>query len=321
MKFNSKIKILLVALIVFFGTVSPTLSAFSFRDSSLKFVHVTDTHISDREDTSYKMLSQSKNLLADFIKGVNKIQSVDFVIFTGDMVDRPQLNSYKDFFTILTALKYPSLMTFGNHDAKFAGGENEEYLTEEQVLRIISDCNPNQKFDKTYWAITPKANFRMIVLNTRTEEKSSNGVISKEQLEFLASELEANKDKVVLIFAHHPVVEPFQSETHKVLNSEEIMTLLQQYKNPIAYFSGHYHTTKITKLENLIFVSTPALATYPNAYRLVNITDYKDRTIFDFYFNETGLKDVQAQAKANAIATATFYGTEKDRATTIIIKK
>ncbi len=321
MKFNFKFRILLVALIVFFGTISPSFSEFSFRDSSLKFIHVTDTHISDREDTSYKMLSQSKNLLVDFIKKANKTPSVDFVIFTGDMVDRPQLNSYKDFFTTLTALKYPSLMTFGNHDADFAGGENEEYLSEEQVLRIISDCNPNQKFDKTYWAITPKKNFRMIVLNLRTEEKSSNGIIPKEQLEFLASELEANKDKVILIFAHHPVVEPFQSDTHKVLNSEEVMTLLQKYKNPIAYFSGHYHTTKITKVDNLIFVSTPALVTYPNAYRVVSITDYKDRTIFDFYFNETGLTDVQAQAKANAIATGTFYGTEKDRTTTILIKK
>ncbi len=321
MKFVLKFKILLVALIVFFGTISPTLSAFSFRDSSIKFVHVSDTHISDREDTSYKMLSQSKNLLVDFIKRVNKISSVDFVIFTGDMVDRPQLNSYKDFFTILTALKYPSLMVLGNHDAKFVGGENEEYLTETQVLNIIANCNPNQKFDKAYWALTPKANFRMIVLNLRTEEKSSNGVITKEQLEFLESELEANKDKVILIFAHYPVVEPFQSDTHKILNSEEIMTVLQKYKNPIAYFSGHYHTTKITKVDNLIFVSTPALVTYPNAYRIVNVTDYKDRTIFDFYFAQTGLKDVQAQARANAIATATFYGTEKDRATTIVIKK
>lgn len=321
MKFFQKFKILLVALIVFLGTISPSLSAFSFRDSSLKFIHVSDTHISDREDTSYKMLSQSKNLLADFIKQANKTPSVDFVIFTGDMVDRPQLNSYKDFFTTLTALKYPSLMTLGNHDATFVGGENEEYLTEEQVLRIISDCNPNQKYDKAYWAITPKRNFRMIVLNLRPQEKSSNGFISQEQLDFLAQELEANKDKVVLIFAHHPVVEPFQSETHKITNSEEIMALLQKYKNPIAYFSGHYHTTKIIKMDNLIFVSTPSLVTYPNAYRVVNITDYKDRTVFDFYFNETSLKDVQAQARANAIATATFYGTEKDRSTTILIKK
>ena len=93
-------------------------------------------------------------------------------------------------------------------------------------------------------------------------------------------------------------------------------------RQPIAFDSFQRSRPKFRrKLENLIFVSTPALATYPNAYRLVNITDYKDRTIFDFYFNETGLKDVQAQAKANAIATATFYGTEKDRATTIIIKK
>ncbi len=52
---------------------------FSFRDMELSFVQISDTHISDREDTSYKVLSSSKALLEDAIKQTNNIKMLDFV--------------------------------------------------------------------------------------------------------------------------------------------------------------------------------------------------------------------------------------------------
>ena len=53
---------------------------FSFRDMELNFVQISDTHISDSEDTSYKVLSSSKALLEDAIKQVNGLKHVDFVM-------------------------------------------------------------------------------------------------------------------------------------------------------------------------------------------------------------------------------------------------
>lgn len=295
--------------------------AFSLRDTTLKFVQVSDAHISDSENTSFKMLSQSKNLLKDAIQQINKEQSVDFVMFTGDMVDRPHLDSYRDFFTILCELKYPVLLTLGNHDANFEDTREENTLTTDDVVKLIADCNPNQKYDKSYWAVGLRGNFHIVVLDLRTDNISSNGYISDEQLAFLDKELEENKDKIVLIFEHHPPLEPFQSDNHKVLNADKYFEVLSKYKNPIAVFSGHYHTTKITKVENVIYVSSPSLVTYPNAFRVVSVTSYRDRAVFDFYFKETGLTEVQAEAKANTIAAATFAGLQKDRNTTIVIKK
>ena len=90
---------------------------------------------------------------------------------------------------------------------------------------------------------------------------------------------------------------------------------------PIAIFSGHYHTTKIIQDENIIHVSTPSLVTFPNAFRTVNITNYKDRTIFDFYFNQTTLTNVQDESKASTIAYSTFLGNQKDQTRTITIMK
>lgn len=321
-----KLRIFLILTLAIFLGIGASW-AFSFRDITMKFVQISDTHISDRENTSYKMLSKSKVLLADAIKQINATPNVDFVMFTGDMVDQPFYQSYKDFFTILTDLKCPSLMAFGNHDTNSTSSTDgallpPDSLNKAQVLDIFQKANPNYKFEKSYYALSPKKDYRIIVLDLAMDkDMSSNGFISDEQLAFLDKELEENKDKVIVIFQHFPVVEPFESSHHKVLNADKYMEIIQKYKNPIAIFSGHYHSTKITKQDNVIHVSTPALVTYPNAFRLISITNYDDRTIFDFYFKETTLKDVQEEAKAVAVASSSFYGVEKDRSTTIIIKK
>ena len=300
-------------------------SAFSIRNMCLNVVQLSDTHISDREDTSYKMLSSSKKLLKDAINTINNMQGIDFVMFTGDMVDRPLLESYKDFFTILSDLNYPSLLTFGNHDSAICSldsGECSQGLKIDEVVDFVKKCNGNYVFDKTYYAFTPKTDYRIIVLDpVIRNEVTSNGFLDDEQLAFLDNELSQNQDKVVVIFQHHPVVEPFVSEDHSVKNAAAYLEILHKYKNPIIICSGHYHATKITRDKNLVFVSTPSLVTYPNAFRVIRITNYKDRTAFDIKIQETNLKDVQERAKLSTIAATSFYGTDKDRNISFMIKK
>lgn len=314
---------LVIAFILFITGTSTW--AFSFRNMCLNVVQISDTHISDRGDTSYKLLSSSKKLLKDAIKTVNTLGGVDFVMFTGDMVDQPFVESYKDFFTILADLNYPSLMTFGNHDSVMCpadGNECPEGLTKEEALDIIKKCNRNYVFDKTYYAFTPKTDYRIVVLDpVISDEITSNGFMTDEQLEFLDNELSQNQDKVVVIFQHHPVIEPFVSEGHQIRNFDKYIDILSKYKNPILICSGHYHATKIFREKNLIFVSTPSLVTYPNAFRYIKITNYRDRTVFNFLFYETNLKETQEKAKLSTIAATSFYGVEKDRVQTITVKK
>ncbi len=319
MKKNLLLKLFIFTAAVILGASGAF--AFSFRDISLKFVQLSDTHITERDSTPYKLLKQSNLLLTGAIKQINSINGIDFVVFTGDMVDEPTQAYYNEFFTALSELKYPVIMAFGNHDA--AGyGTNKEYLTKDEALALVKKYNPNYPFNKTYYSFSPKHGYRIIVLDLSIPDaKTTNGEISQEQLAFLEDELEKNQDKVVLIYQHFPVIEPFGSESHKLLNADKYLEVIRKYKNPIVIFSGHYHTTKIIKEGNIIHVSSPALVTYPNAFRLVNITNYKDRSVFDFYFYETDLKELQAQSKSTTISFATFLGKEKDRECSIIIYK
>ncbi len=317
---------ILPAILLIFIQTGCAFADFSIRDMELNFVQISDTHISDKADTSYKALSSSKELLKDAILQVNMLKPVDFVMFTGDMVNEPDKESYRNFFIELAKLKYPALMAFGNHDMLQLHQQNEDtppYLTKEEAISIIKTCNPFYIFDKSYYAFSPKRDYRVIVLDTTIDDRiTSNGYLTDEMAEFLKYELEAHKDKVIIIFEHHPLVEPFKSEHHKIINNETYMDIIKQYKKtPIAIFSGHYHAAKITRQGNILHISTPSLVTYPNAFRYVNITNYDDRTIFNIKYYETNLSDIQKQSRIGAIASTALKGLPSDHNAEIVIRK
>lgn len=318
---NKLFKTLLILTLTLFGT-NYAKADFSFNDMELNFVQVSDVHLSDAPDTSYKVLSSSKDLLKSAAKDINSMKGIDFVVFTGDMVNEPTKEFYRDFLTTAAKLKPPVLFVLGNHDIS-GNPDNTSYFDKSTVVDIIQKCNPYQRYGKPYFAYSPNTDYRVIVLDT-TEgyEGRSNGYLPNEQLTFLDNEIANNTDKVIVIFQHHPVIEPFKSADHKLLNADEYMAVLKKYpKVPIAIFAGHYHAAKIITKGHILHSTSPALVTYPNAYRTVKITNYDDRVIFNFSFNETRLKDVQSRSKAGLIATAVFSGMPSDRNTEVVIKK
>ena len=147
MKIKNSIKIFILALFIIIASIGVA-SAFSLREITLKFIQISDVHTSDREDTTYKMLSSSKLLLADAIKQVNKLEGVDFVMFTGDMVDAPTDRNYNDFFYQLTDLRYPAIMAFGNHE--IGGSTKDKLLTKVEMLELVKKYNRNYPFMETY---------------------------------------------------------------------------------------------------------------------------------------------------------------------------
>ena len=174
--------------------------------------------------------------------------------------------------------------------------------------------NPNYIFEDSYYAFSPKTDYRIIVLDAVIKgQKTSNGELPIEQLQFLDNELAQNQDKIIVIAMHHASVEPFVAREHSLLNAREFNEILLKYKNPIVVLSGHYHAAKIRQIGNLVFVSTPAMVTYPMAFRHIKITNYKDRVHYDFDLIETRLEDVKELNRQSVISYATLAGFEKDR--------
>lgn len=286
--------------------------------SNLKFAQISDVHFSTFEaDTSFKLLSESSKLLDDAVSQVNNIADIDFIMFSGDLVNQPQEDQLLNFIQHANLLSKPWYFCFGNHDVSHGGR-----LSKELYCDVVIGRNKNFCYKKPYYSFTPKKGYKIIALDTIIEHKNtSQGEISKEELNWLKDELDDSKGDVVVIFTHVPVMEPFPSENHRLKNGYELKLLLKKYDNPIIICSGHYHATKIFQEDNILYINSPSLVSYPNAFRVVNICPHRGKILVDVYLKETCLKTLQTKAKNKGVGGAILYGNETDRNGTFELPK
>lgn len=294
---------------------------------TLRFVQISDVHLSDMKfDTGYRVVTNSRELLSDAVKQINLMPNLDFVFVTGDMTNSPNTEMIEEFDAKMNTLKMPWYSVFGNHDIAIRGE-----ITKEKYVEILKKNNKNYKFEKEYYSFSPKKGFRVLALYSIIDDEiTANGRISKEQLQWLDTELaKAKKNgEIPLIFLHNPLHPPFPTFSgalsklnHELRNPQEFYAILKKYEMPMAIFSGHYHATKIYKEGNILHVSTPAMVCYPNAFRFITVTNTKNKVIFNLAFKETRLKDVQTKAKNLAPRPEKLSGTEPDRNAVIEIDK
>lgn len=286
--------------------------------TSLKFVQLSDIHfLENGQNTTFKMTGASSQLLDDAIEQINEEQEIDFVMLTGDIIDKPFEKELRAFLPHIENLKYPWYFAFGNHD-RCVGG----YLTTSVYMDMVKKSNKNYNFNKPYYAFTPKKGYRVIVLdNIITDKVTTQGYLGEEQVLWLKKELEKSKRDTVLIFMHVPLIEPFTSPNHRLKNAVQVMSIIESYKNPIGVFQGHYHATRVVQHDNVLYVNSPALVSYPNAFRIINVTNHKDKTVFELKWVETREKAIQKTAKLLVVASNIFSGEEKDQHGVYEIKK
>ena len=305
---------LILAVVIYFGV-----NTLSFAQT-LKFAQISDVHLSNKNvDTSYKVLASSPELLEDAIEQINETPDIDFVIETGDLVDKPRKELVEKACKYLNRLNVPWYFAFGNHDA--AVGTS---FSKDDYFEYIKEQNKNITSSKRYYSFIPKNGYRAIVLDSTIDTRiTANGELPEEQLLWLDTELSKAKiqQQIPLIFMHNPLQEPFPSFHHRLLNAKELQVILDKYDMPIAIFTGHYHATKIYKDGNVLHVSTPSLVTYPNAFRIITINNLKDKVIFTFDFRETRLKEIQKKAKLMTFSASTLKGEDSDQNTVVIMEK
>ena len=286
--------------------------------TTLKFAQVSDDHLSsDTVNRAYRLTANSKELLDDAIDVINNTPNLDFVFFTGDVVDVPFEKNLKMFMEHAQQLKYPYYIVPGNHDICVGG-----YLNKKLFVEIIQEYNKYFKFNKTYYSFTPKAGYKVIALDPIIDDRiTANGELPQEQLDFLDKEINSAGDNIILIFMHIPLKQPFASDTHRLINADKMYEVLNKYKNPIGIFTGHYHTTKVTKEGNIVHVSTPALISYPNAFRFISVHNYRNKAVFDIQYMPTRLTELQKKSKLLVFHSSIYFGSETDRTVTITVEK
>ncbi len=284
-------------------------------EKKVKFIQISDVHLHQKaKNRGSRMYAHSEELFIDAIAQVNGIDDVDFVVFTGDMIGYPDKPLLKYFLEKASGLKYPWFCTIGNHDI------NSQSLDKNDFVTILKESG-NFNNDKSYYSKQVDDFVFLFMDGSIEKENTANGYFSGEELDWLEEKLNQHKDSYVVIFQHYPVVEPFSSATHKILNSDKYLAVIDKYDNVIAVITGHYHSAKITMRKGVAHISSPALVQYPNAFRVFTLEKNNDFLSLSYGFLPVTQKDIREKSFHLIKSVRLYEGMEEDRNGTLILRK
>ena len=199
----------LAFVIILLLSPSTLLSARNFR-----FAQISDTHI--RPD--YTTIDDLKLTVAQ----INSMDSVDFVLVTGDITHKGDKESIIIAKQILDSLDIPYYVIPGNHDTKFG----EQCIVD--FVEVFGASNFIFQHDSCAF----------VGINTG-QLNSSNGRVGDEELLWLDSVLNGLPvDMTKFIISHHPLQED------DIDNFQDLSNVLMQHRIS-CILSGHYHINMI----------------------------------------------------------------------------
>lgn len=160
------LKLLVVCLAVMTGFFTPAYA------HKIKFIQVSDVHLT-------KNHSQH---LEDFVTDVNmKFSDIDFIVFTGDNIDKPKEEDLYLFLKIIKDIKFTTYVLVGNHDLS-----KKHNLSCDKYMKLVRKKLGTYHSSKSNY-VFKKGEIIFITMNgvkdtapdltVFTEKKSSSGLI------------------------------------------------------------------------------------------------------------------------------------------------
>jgi hypothetical protein len=264
----------------------------------MKIGLITDPQYCDCDPSDTRVYREALNKLPEAIDSMNKFM-VDFVVSLGDMIDR-YYESYDTIGKCYQQLNMPFYNVLGNHDF------------EEMHDTLKPNVVPRYGMPDFYYGFDHK-NWRFLVLDgtelasyTRSlhpelagegdslflqvqdsvNNKPWNGGIGRAQRKWIREQIQSACDLRyhVILFCHFPLYP--DSVDLNLWNHEEIMALIEDYPNVIAYINGHYHQGNYGFKKGIHYVTQAAmLDTWEtNSFSVLEV--YSDKLVFKgFGFN------------------------------------
>jgi len=255
----------------------------SFAFEKAKFVVISDTHMALHGTDGMRMGASSGKIVENTVKALNKIEDLDFVVVTGDLLLDGEPWNLDLMKAYLDDLRVPYYVICGNHDfapAKQAKAENPPYVGVNKAAVIWTFQGHGYRGADAWWAIDPMPGLHLIGLDTNVPT-NWGGHIPQSELKFLDKELSANQDKVNVVFAHHNFVawckdDEFGGKFDKfqVDNGAEVRKIFEKYVPSLQLvLTGHRHIGLRHKVINDInYIVNPPAISYPNQFTIYTLT-------------------------------------------------
>jgi manganese-dependent ADP-ribose/CDP-alcohol diphosphatase len=264
----------------------------------LKIGLISDPQYCDCDPSWTRFYRETLKKLPVAIDSLNLFQT-DFVMNLGDMVDR-YFESYDTMNQIYRNLAMPYYNLLGNH-------EFEEIPDSLKPLVLSRYGMPDFYYGFNY------QNWRFLVLDgtelaaysrslhpelaregdslfqqvqDKVNNRPWNGGIGKKQRNWIRDQIQSAVDmkQNVILFCHFPVYP--DTVYLNLWNNEEIIALIEEYPNVVAYINGHFHPGNYGFKKGVHYINQAAmLDTYDsNTFSLLEV--HSDKLIFKgFGFN------------------------------------
>lgn len=165
----------------------------------------------------------------------------DLILFTGDLVQEPCLESYRRLLISLESYQTPCICLPGNHD---------DYELMQRVLNTDKvNCRKQVVLD----------NWQFISLNSQIPGEAG-GRLAKEELAFLEDCLIKSPGRHALIAVHHHLLEtksPWM-DTMIIENRQDLFAITNKYPQVKVITTGHIHQVMDVRTPALRVLGTPS---------------------------------------------------------------
>lgn len=216
-------------------------------------------------DGAFYNTSNSKNF-ENLVEKINNEKNIDFVVFTGNNIAKPNKDDLNSFIKSSQKLKAPFYVVLGQKDVNKQKG-----LGKEEYVKILSKKVRMHKKAKSPNLVFRKNKVTFIIADGSKEVlPTPNGYYKDDVLSWIKDELDNPKNQKVVILQHYPLIPPIKKETHYTYRAEDYLKLLSNYKNVKAIVSGHFDANNEQTVNGILHISTKNAPTY----RIIDILDY-----------------------------------------------
>ncbi|NTX28262.1 phosphodiesterase [Burkholderia pyrrocinia] len=211
---------------------------------------ISDLHIKRPGQLAYRRVDTAAALARCIAKLNALVPRPDAVLVTGDLTDFGHDDEYGNLRDLLAPLEIPYYLMVGNHDDR-AG-----------LRRAFADRAELQDGEFVQYAFDVGA-VRVLALDSQVPG-ASYGDLCDARLAWLAAQLDAARDRPVIVALHHP---PFASGIGHMdalrlapAAAAKLDALLRGYPNVERVLCGHVHRTMFTRFGGTLASAVPAPA-------------------------------------------------------------
>ncbi len=264
---------------------------------------IADVQYADADPAGTRFYRSSYEKLRDALTDL-KSDSVSFVINLGDLIDRDFI-SYKPMIDLLDSSGLRIYHVAGNHDYSVEArykrripvpgtSKNGYYsIVFENFRFIFLNGNEISTYSSNNTASVKKASAILQAMKEKGEVNAVdwNGGMSNKQINWLKSQLDISvaANEKVFLTCHFPL---FPENVHNLLNYREILALLENYHNIIAWLNGHNHAGNYGNFNMIHFVTFRGMVETDSGNSFARVDVYKNK----IWINGTGREKNQILA-------------------------